>query len=141
MTIPIEINSAARHLADRLVALENEAQAIAPEDRLATCRVCEKLRRPLCNLVGNQGFRSLLQRALTLAQRESPALNGVEVMADSSMVGLEGAAAQASSILVAHLILLLMTFIGESLTLTLLRDIWPEIKGLDEPFVKDGYEE
>jgi hypothetical protein len=57
------------------------------------------------------------------------------------MVGLEGAAAQASSILVAHLIMLLMTFIGESLTLTLLRDIWPEIEGLDEPFVKDGYEE
>lgn len=131
----------ARHLADWLVALENEAQTIAPEDRLATCRVCEKLRRPLCNLVGSLGFTSLLQRALTLAQRESPALNGVEVMADGSMLGLEGAAAQASSTLVAHLILLLMTFIGESLTLTLLHDIWPEIKGLDEPLVKDGYEE
>jgi hypothetical protein len=51
-TIPIEINPAARQLADRLVALENEAQTIAAEDRLATCPVCEKLRRPLCKLVG-----------------------------------------------------------------------------------------
>lgn len=131
--IRTEINPAARYLADRLVALENEAQTIAPEDRLATCRVCEKLHRPLCNLVGSVGFSSLLQRALTLAQRDSAALSGVEVMADGSMVGLEGAAAQASSILVAHLILLLMTFIGESLTLTLLQNIWPEIKGLNEP--------
>jgi hypothetical protein len=69
MTIPIEIKPEARQLADRLVALEDEAQTIAPEDRLAMCRVCEKLRRPLCNLVGGLGFRSLLQRALTLAQR------------------------------------------------------------------------
>jgi hypothetical protein len=36
--------------------------------------------------------------------------------------------------------MLLVTFIGESLTLTLLQDIWPEMKGLDQPFVKDGYE-
>jgi hypothetical protein len=90
--------------------------------------------------MGSGGFSSLLQRALTLAQRESPALVGVEVKADGSMVGLEGAAAEASPILVAHLIQLLITFIGESLTLMLLQDIWPEIKGPGEPSGKDGYE-
>jgi hypothetical protein len=94
----------------------------------------------LGRLVGIGGYRALLQRALILAQRESPTLSGVEVKADGSMVGLEGAAAEANSILIAHLIHLLMTFIGQSLTLTLLQDIWPEIKGLDEPSGKDGHE-
>ena len=120
--------------------MEQEARNIAPEDPPAICRVCEKLRQPLGNLVGSRGFTSLLQRALTLAQRESPALGGVEVTADGSLVGLEGAAAEASPMLVAHLIQLLITFIGEGLTLTLLQDIWPEIKGWDEPSGKDGNE-
>jgi hypothetical protein len=139
MAIRTEINPAARHLADRLVAVEDGARTVAPEDRLATCRVCEKLRRPLGHLVGSAGFRALFQRALTLAQRESPALGGVEVMADGSITGLEGAAAEASSVLLAHLIQLLMTFIGESLTLTLLQDIWPGIEGGYEASEKDGY--
>ena len=56
------------------------------------------------------------------------------------MVGLEDTAVGAVPILVAHLIQLLITFIGESLTLTLLQDIWPEIQGPDELTGKDGYE-
>jgi hypothetical protein len=139
-TIRTEINTATKQLADRLVSMENEARTIAPEDDFAVCRACEKLRRPLTRLVGIGGYRALLQRALILAQRESPTLSGVEVNADGSMVGLESSAAEANSILVAHLIHLLMTFIGQSLTLTLLQDIWPEIKGLDEPSEKDGHE-
>jgi hypothetical protein len=43
-------------------------------------------------------------------------------MADGSMVGFEGAAAQASSILVAHLIMLLMTHGG----IYSLSNCWPE---------------
>jgi len=120
--------------------MENEARTLASEDRLATCRVCEKLRRPLVHLVGVGGFSSLLQRALSLAQRESPALARVEVTADGSMVGLEDAAVEAVPILVAHLIQLLIAFIVESLTLKLLQDIWPDIQGADEPTGEDGYE-
>jgi len=121
------------------VATENGAGTVAFEDR-ATCPVCEKLRQPLVQLIGIGGFRSLLQRALTLAQRESPALAGVEVLADGSLSGLEGAAVEAVPILIAHLIQLLITFIGESLTRTLLQDIWPEIQAPDEPTSEDGYE-
>lgn len=137
-TIRAEINPAARGLAQRLVAMEKEARAGAAEDSLSACRVCEKLRLPLSQLVGRAGFRSLLLRAVTLAQRESPALGGVDVMTDGSIVGLEGVAA-VGSVVVAHLIQLLMTFIGEGLTLALLLDIWPE-NGFDEPSEKDGHE-
>ena len=139
-TIPTDINPATRHLADQLVAIENVARAVAPEDVAATCRVCEKLRRPLGHLMGSGGYSSVLQRALTLAQRESPALATVVVKPNGSMEGLEGPAAAASPILVTHLIQLLITFIGESLTFTLLQDIWPEIKGSDEPSGKESYE-
>jgi len=133
------MNSPAKDLADRLVAVENEAHTIADVDRLATCRVCEKLRRPLITLVGSAGYSSLLQRALTLAKRESTALEAVKVMSDGSMTGLEGAAVEASSLLVGHLIQLLMTFIGESLTLTFLQGIWPELEDGEEPLEKEGY--
>ncbi len=135
-----ELNPAIRRLAERLLALEKDAPIVA-EDLSATCRVYEKLRRPLSHLVGSAGVSSLLGRALTVATRECPALSGVRVMEDASLVGLEGEAAEASSVLVAHLLQLLVTFIGESLTLRLVQDVWPEVKGLNEPTGKGDYEQ
>lgn len=120
-----------REFAERLVAYEADSQSISKTDRLATCRVCEKLRRPLVTLTGTAGFSSLLSRALTLAQRESPALSAVQVKPDGSLEGLEGEAAQAHPILVGYLLGLLITFIGETLTMRLLHDIWPDLPGLD----------
>ncbi len=117
----------ARELAERLVAFEGYVDPLCEEDRVATCRVCEKLRRPLSHLAGPAGYSSLLARALTLAQREAPVLDDVRVTATGTLEGLEGEAAQASVTLIAHLIELLTTFIGESLTLRLLRDIWPDL--------------
>jgi hypothetical protein len=156
-TLPIEVvNEAVRHWLDTVAPVKLEELGrepltprfdgtavppfIAAEDALATCRVCEKLRRPLSNLVGRAAFTSLLQRALTLAKRESPALSGVEVRDDGSLSGFEGAATASRPVLIAHLIQLLITFIGEGLTVTLLLDNWPELKGLDEPAGKAGYE-
>ncbi|NYF92167.1 hypothetical protein HDF08_004286 [Edaphobacter lichenicola] len=46
------------------------------------------------------------------------------------MEGLEGAAAEAHAILVGYLLSLLITFIGETLTVRLLHDIWPDLPGL-----------
>ena len=139
--IRTEINPATTELAERLVAFEKGAPILAAEDGLATCRVCEKLRRPLTQLVGTAGVSSLLQRALTLAKREAPALHGVQVLAEGRLAGLEEEAAGASCVLIAHLIQLLMTFIGEGLTFRLLHDIWPEMKGLNESTGKGGYEQ
>lgn len=138
--IRTEINPAAKEMAERLVALEKDAPSVAEEDRDATCRVCEKLRRPLRHLVGSAGVSSLLRRALTLAKRESAALHEVEVLDDGSLKGYVGEAIQQSHVLIAHLIQLLDTFIGESLTLRILQDVWPELDGSIEPLERSGYD-
>ena len=94
-------------------------------------RVCEKLRRPLSTLAGTAGFRSLLARALALAKHEDRALDSVQVKEDGTLEGLDGEAAQAGTVLIAQLVGLLATFVGETLTLRLLRDAWPDLPGLE----------
>ena len=120
-----------RALAERLVALEADSRSVAAADQTATCRVCEKLRRPLVTLTGTAGFSSLLARALTLAKRESPPLHLVQVRTDGSIEGLEGDAAHAHVVLVAYLLSLLITFVGDALTTRLLLDICPDLSGPD----------
>jgi hypothetical protein len=122
-----DVTSETRELANRLVAFEAAFTSITKGDEHATCRVFEKLRRPLVILTGTAGFSSLLLRALTLAKREAPALSVVEIKANGSMEGLESAATEATSVLVAYLLSLLITFIGETLTMRLLHDVWPNL--------------
>jgi hypothetical protein len=58
----------------------------------------------------------------------------VQLSADGSVEGFDGieqgrearAATQAGTVLVAHLLELLVTFIGAPLTLSLVRDKWPD---------------
>ncbi len=115
----------ARELADRLAVLEAAASP-SDDDLFVTCRICEKLRRSLIGLTGTAGYSSLLSRALTLAKRESPALAEVQTRPDGSLEGLKGEAAKAGPVLIAHLINLLITFIGEALTMRILQNVWPD---------------
>src|SRR5579872_4508406 len=123
-----------RHLAQRLLAYEAVAGENSEPTESAAFRVCVKLRRPLITLAGVAGFRSLLSRALTLARAEAPSLSAVQVAADGSFKGLAELASQADeqqamdggAILVARLVGLLLTFIGDGLTLRLVEDVWPE---------------
>ena len=123
-----------RHLAQRLLAYEAVAGENSEPAESAAFRVCAKLRQPLITLAGIAGFRSLLSRALTLARAEAPNLNAVQVAADGSLKGLEELEPQidkeqardGGAILIAQLIGLLLTFIGEGLTLRLVQDVWPE---------------
>ncbi len=96
--------------------------------------VCEKLGTSLTRFAGMAGFRSLLSRARSLAVADVDWLERVTVEADGSLVGTEvisGLSAddivRGEIILVAHLVSLLITFIGETLTLRLLQDAWPEV--------------
>lgn len=96
----------------------------------AVALVAEKLGRPLVTLTGIAGFRSLLARALTLAKAQAPALNLVEIEPDGSLTGFgndEAQVADAGVMLIAELLGLLVTFIGEHLMLTLVRDAWPDL--------------
>lgn len=125
------IKSETRELAEQLIALEARSRSVSTKNDLEICRVCEKLRVPLVTLTGAAGFSSLLARALTLARREAPALNAVQVKPDGSLENLDGEAAQEHPILVGYLLNLLITFIGEALTMRLLHDVWPELPGAD----------
>lgn len=101
--------------------------------------VSERLRRILSTLLGAGGFRALLSRAVTLAKAEVPALNGLHVAADSSLVGLaeDDDSADAAVVIVAHILGLLVTFIGEALMLRLVNDAWPKARLGDLDFDKD----
>ena len=127
-------NPKIRELVGRLLVSEEAETRHSQENIQAVTRVCDKLRRPFATLAGVAGFRSLLARALTLAKQESPDLDGWEVKADGSLEGLNGDAAESGAVLIANLIGLMITFIGESLTLRLLHDVWPEVFGSEIKF-------
>ncbi len=97
--------------------------------------VCEKLHLHLATFMGNTGFRTLLSRSLALATAEVPWLRTVRVKDDWSLEGLEQLQTQISQdelfeggvTLLAQLLGLLVTFIGEALTVRLVRDVWPKV--------------
>jgi hypothetical protein len=124
-----------RRLAERLIAVKTRGKRSAGIRSLASFPVFEKLRPPLAALVGSTGFDVLLARALALASPEAPWLRSLHVEADGSLVGLAELEAKVDAekiaeglvALLAHLLGLLKGFIGEDLTMRLLRGIWPNL--------------
>jgi len=125
-----------RSLARHLLALEATSQNAADAPVHEGVRVCEKLRISLTQLAGADSFASLLRRALVVARKEVHSLNGITVKPDFSIDGLEKLARkdgmEATAALTAHLLWLLVTLIGESLTMRLVREAWPEASVDDE---------
>jgi hypothetical protein len=121
-------------LARRLLTFEASHDNSSATGVDGAARVIDKLRLRLSKLAGVDGFRALLSRALTLAKAEVPSLNMVQVSADGSLEGFEGieqdhgagTTGQAGMILVAQLLELLVAFIGEPLTLRLVREKSPD---------------
>lgn len=126
-----------REVARRLLAYEEIETRKALADTPAVSLVCDKLRRPLTTMVGAAGFRSLLMRALTLAKYESPALDSLRIGQDGSLDVSDFEAEQSGGVLVAHLLGLMHTFIGETLTLRLLHDAWPDLPESDLKIERD----
>jgi hypothetical protein len=130
-------SSSTRVLARRLlVASKTASNPHVPEAVL----VIEKLRTSLTKFAGFEGFASLLRRALLLASADVPSLKSVKVASDGRLEGYEqlvadkgtGAAGDGAAVAItAHLLWLLVTFIGEPLTLTLVREAWSD-NSLDE---------
>jgi hypothetical protein len=107
-------------------------------------RVYEKLRQSLSALAGVAGFRSLASRALILAKAEDPSLGTMQVASDGSLQVLNKdlesdklPAGESGVILLSQFLGLLHAFIGEALTLRLLRDAWPNAV-LDDCDSEDG---
>src|SRR5271170_6274892 len=127
--------SGMRDLAHRLLTYE-AAVGVTPDGmEPPAIRVYEKLRQSLGEFVGSAGFQLLASRALTLARPETSSLSAARIAADGSLQGLSEIGTQndmdkdrvgdGEIILVARLLGLLRIFLGEALTLSLLRDAWP----------------
>lgn len=120
-------------LARRLVALSLTGSATGIHEASV---VSDRLRTSLVRFAGVDGFASLLRRALVLASAEMLPLRNVKVGTDGRLEGLDQRSADAGEVAVVittHLLELLVVFIGESMTLRLVREAWPETS-LDELF-------
>jgi hypothetical protein len=124
-----------RDLAQRLLSSEAAADNTSLTTESTLLRVYEKLRQSLCALAGVAGFRSLASRALTLAKADAPSLSEMQVTSDGSLQRFGEPESQshdqddeAGVILLVELLALLITFIGETLTLRLVQDAWPEAR-------------
>ena len=129
-----------RELAQDLLDYEAFAGETSKPDDSATFRVYEKLRQGLGQFAGVIGFQSLASRALALARSEAPSLSALRVSEQGALVGLdqiehqfhidkiqagEFPASEGEIILISRLLGLLLLFLGEALTLSLLRVTWP----------------
>lgn len=119
-------NPNTQEIAARLLGYEAAKESPSGTDALPAVHVCQKLNLPLSKLVGETGSRALLARALTLAKREAEVLSPVKVTDEGALEGWNGKADSASTVLVGHLLGLVVTFLGEALTLRLLHDVWPD---------------
>lgn len=132
-----------RTAAERLLDVEAAAGTRAGTT-LAAARVSERFRTVLTTLLGAAGFHALLARAVTLAKAEDPALTATAVKADGSLEGLPPVAGpdgarrfgEGEVVLVAHVVGLLVTFIGEALMLQVVKEAWPKVRLGDLDFDK-----
>jgi len=114
--------------ARRLIASEVDADPASAQTELATLRVYEKLRRQLCAPVGVDGFQALASRALSLAKSQSPRLSAVQVTAGGGLRGFGEVEFRLDAdedrevgiILIAQLLGLFLTLLGEAATVRLI---------------------
>jgi hypothetical protein len=122
-----------RDLAERLIA--HEMQGNKSSKSPMAFLVNERLRSHLTALLGVVGFRALLSRALVLASAEVSWLRAVQVKTDGSLEGLGELEVRVSRdtfldscvVLLAQFLGLMVTFIGEELTLRLVQDLSPKL--------------
>ena len=131
MTTPPEM----RELAHRLLTYEAVAGKDSEPTEPPVLRVYGKLRQTLCEFSGVAGFQALASRALALSRPDVPSLGAARVATDGYLLGMseferqieidKDRAGDGGIILISRLLGLLLMFLGESLTLSLLRDAWP----------------
>ena len=119
-----------RDWARKLIASEIDADSPSTQTEGATLRVYEKLRRQFCAPVGADAFQALVSRALSVAKSQFPALSAVGVAAngrlrrvdeveDSLIIVEDG---EVGITLIAQMLRLFITLLGEAATLRLIED-------------------
>ena len=128
--------AALRQLAARVLVNKAGPDADAASVAIAARRRFEELAGVLTPLIGQVGIDALAARALHLAQREYPWLGKtrnpehVEGRLLDVSLSLEhqapGLAAEAAAAVLARFTALLVTMVGEPLTVRLMRQAWPD---------------
>ena len=123
-----------RLLAERIIASEKLGYKKSEQGRPIAAIVSQKLRPVLGMLMGNEGYRVLLSRALARATVEAPSLRtaritveGVLIFDPASPLPDRKKLEEGSIIVVAELLGLLNAFIGEDLTVQFVREAWPRL--------------
>jgi hypothetical protein len=135
-----------RDLARRLIASEANGTTASLETKPATARVYERLRRQLGASVGADGFQALASRALALAKSESPRLSSVQLTASGGLRGLGEIESQtdveedgeAGVILIAQLLGLFLSLLGEATTLRLIEDLSFQVDGREPATIAEN---
>lgn len=120
-----------RDLARSLVAREAGASTTSLHTEPATVRVYDRLRRQFSAPVGADAFQVLASRALALARSESRRLSAVQITANGGLSGLGEIESQTDTdedgevgvMLIAQLLGLFVTFLGEATTLRLMEEL------------------
>jgi hypothetical protein len=93
-----------------------------------------KLRDRLRRVIGGLGFDALLRRSISLAKSEYPNIRSLRAGEDafslmaSFQLGVDAHEADGFAIAVlANIVVLLATFVGETLTARFLQELWPEL--------------
>jgi hypothetical protein len=107
-----------------------------PAKAIESC--CQRLHDRLDRLIGAGGFRALLYRALYLAKKKYAWLEGVGIEdypgcefkdLREAVKGKESPTVnEACTLILANVIWLLVTFIGEDITFGLIEEAWPDVR-------------
>jgi hypothetical protein len=124
-----------RNFAKRLITYEAGEKRSPGTNTPAAFHACEKLRLHLATFMGNTGFHTLLARALALAGAEVPWLHQVHSKGNGPLEGWQeilphldpDEVSDGGVVLLAQLLGLLVAFIGENLTVRLVREVWPKV--------------
>jgi len=124
-------------LAQQLLAYESSVHPRADELPTVARHIYDRLRVRLSVFLGDVGFDALWERALSMARRAVRSANEApgehaETLPPGLSVALAGRdAAEAQSVLVAafaSFFALLFSFIGEDISLRLIRQMWPDLR-------------
>lgn len=114
-------------LARRLLALETSSAG--PYGVEAAVRVADALRPALAKLTGVGGYTSLVSRALVVAKTDSAELKHWRFHADGTLIKNDGAETKtedaAGVTFLAHLLAILVRFVGQPVTERLIQKTWP----------------
>jgi len=136
-------SSRMRHLAERIIKQEAGERELPSTEFQISGAVIQKLRPQLVDLMGNNGFHALVSRSLRLAKEEVPWLARASLNKEGILEGFEDSHEPAApeqistggSVMLASMLGLLSSFIGELLTMQIVLEVWPKLQ-LDGYFLQ-----